>query len=250
MVSVPFSRFLKASLVRSSAFRRPFAAFPAKAGTTNTLSWCHSDQGVGCVKRTSSSPLPLCGRGAGGEGGPGRHYVARARTVRESHQQLPSPAVRERGPGVRAARAGTTSAEPVECVKRTTRCRKWPLRRPRPSAWRGVRREKVFRGSFIRPLCLREPRAGNRPGAAQSGTRPAHGAIARCPPAWEARQPFRVAQIIPGDGLLDHAGGRPIARLSDSLSTLRRADYSVPRKTRFRLLVRLHRMGFSPTRLR
>ena len=43
---------------------------------------------------------------------------------------------------------------------------------------------------------------------------------------------------------------RPIARLSDSLSTLRRADYSVPRKTRFRLLVRLYRVGFSPTRFR
>jgi hypothetical protein len=43
---------------------------------------------------------------------------------------------------------------------------------------------------------------------------------------------------------------RPIARLSDSLSTLRRADYSDPRKTRFRLLVRLYRMGFPPTRFR
>jgi hypothetical protein len=43
---------------------------------------------------------------------------------------------------------------------------------------------------------------------------------------------------------------RPIAWLSDSLSTLRRADYSDPRKTRFRLRVRLYRMGFPPTRFR
>ena len=43
---------------------------------------------------------------------------------------------------------------------------------------------------------------------------------------------------------------RSIARLSGSLSTLRRANYSDPRKTRFRLLVRLYRTGFPPARFR
>ena len=43
---------------------------------------------------------------------------------------------------------------------------------------------------------------------------------------------------------------RSIAWLSDSLSTLRRAGYPTPRKTRFQLLVRLYWTGFSPARFR
>jgi hypothetical protein len=43
---------------------------------------------------------------------------------------------------------------------------------------------------------------------------------------------------------------RSIAWLSDSLSTLRSAGYPVPRKTRFRPLVRRYRTGFPPARFR
>ena len=53
-----------------------------------------------------------------------------------------------------------------------------------------------------------------------------------------------------GRGSHDSLFRRSIAWLSDSLSTLRRAGYPTPRKTRFPLLVRLYGTGFSPARFR
>jgi hypothetical protein len=67
-------------------------------------------------------------------------------------------------------------------------------------------------------------------------------------------RPFTVPQRGPwssyGRGSHDWVFRRSIARLSDSLSTLRRAGYPTPRKTRFQLLVRLYWTGFSPARFR
>ena len=67
-------------------------------------------------------------------------------------------------------------------------------------------------------------------------------------------RPFTVPQRGPwssyGRGSHDWVFRRSIARLSDSLSTLRSAGYPTPRKTRFQLLVRLSWAGFSPARFR
>jgi hypothetical protein len=54
--------------------------------------------------------------------------------------------------------------------------------------------------------------------------------------------------VIVRQRLLRKVFRRSIAWLSDSLSTLRSASYLVPRKTRFRPLVRRYRTGFPPAR--